>query len=293
MNNLEAFFSLNYLPMKVSLVSMGQAELPAFLGSALRGVIGQTLHQNLDAYNYLYNNRTPNGDKYDIVNPYIILPPEMAENIYHKGEELSFHIILLGEAFQYIRPLINALQGIGRLGLGASRYPFELMKVTHSLDQRIIWKDGCFNDAAVRSVGLKYHSLSGVSQVNIRMLTPLRIRRKGKILDKLDFPTIIRNITRRIEMITENYGGSVDADEAERIRILSEKVSIIHEALEMKYVGRYSNRIGEKMDFSGLIGSVWFEGEITPFVPWLYAAQVLNIGRNTTFGMGRVQMEFI
>lgn len=47
------------------------------------------------------------------------------------------------------------------------------------------------------------------------------------------------------------------------------------------------------MDFSGLLGNVQFEGNITPFVPWLYAAQILHIGRNTTFGMGKIEVEFI
>ena len=61
----------------------------------------------------------------------------------------------------------------------------------------------------------------------------------------------------------------------------------------MKDIKRYSNRLGQKMDFSGLLGNVQFEGNITPFVPWLYAAQILHIGRNTTFGMGKIEVEFI
>lgn len=81
--------------------------------------------------------------------------------------------------------------------------------------------------------------------------------------------------------------------EAERIRTLASEVSIIQNHLQLKSMKRYSNRLGEKMDFSGLLGSIQFEGKLTPFVPWLYAAQVLNIGRNTTFGMGRIEVEFI
>ena len=96
-----------------------------------------------------------------------------------------------------------------------------------------------------------------------------------------------------MEMITGRYGGWSDKTEAGRIRTLSQDVSTVKERLESVSMERYSNRLGKKMDFDGLMGDIWFEGEITPFIPWLFAAQILHIGRNTTFGMGRIQVEFI
>lgn len=293
MEDSEISFFLKYLPMEVTLRSLGTAKLPAFLGSTLRGVIGQALHQNKEAYNYLYNNRTLDGNMQDIVNPYVILSPDMEQDTYLEGDELHFKILLLGEAMQYVQQLVHAIQGISYFGLGASRYPFELVKVVHDLDQRVIWKDGLFYDISARSVILPYRCLPEVQQLHLQTLTPLRIRRKGELLSKLDFPTIIRNITRRMEMITERYGGWCDRTETERLRILSTEVVVLNDQLKFVNLERYSNRLGEKMDFSGLMGDIWFEGTLTPFVPWLYAAQVLHFGRNTTFGMGRMKVEFI
>ncbi|MEA4845909.1 MAG: CRISPR system precrRNA processing endoribonuclease RAMP protein Cas6 [Clostridiaceae bacterium] len=286
-------FFLKYLPMKISLVSMGTAMLPAYLGSTLRGAVGQALQHDTIAFNYLYNNRTLSKDGQDIVNPYVIVPPAINEAPYHAGEELSFHIYLLGEAAQYAQSLINALHDIQRLGLGASRYPFELKKVMQSLDQRVIWQDGLFNVVAARSAILQYRSLSEIKKLTIRTHTPLRIRRDGALLETVDFPIIIRNITHRVEAIVTRYGGWVDTMEIARIQALSSEVFITQNHLELKNMKRYSNRLEGKMDFSGLFGTIQFEGELTPFVPWLYAAQTLHIGRNTTFGMGRIEVEFI
>ena len=204
-----------------------------------------------------------------------------------------FKILLLGEGVQYARQLVNAIQQIRKLGLGAPRYKFELKKITHSLDQRIIWEKGHFYEIAIRSAALPYHYLPDVSQLHIQMLTPLRIRRNGNLLEELDFTTIIRNIARRMEMITERYGGWCDQLEIGRILELSEDISVIRQKTEILNMERYSNRLGKKMDFSGLMGDIWFEGDLTPFVPWLYAAQIVHFGRNTTFGMGRTKMEFI
>jgi hypothetical protein len=289
----QAAFFIRYLPLKILLSSMGEAVLPAYLGSTLRGAIGQSLRRDAAAFNYLYNNRTLSNNGQDIINPYIMVPPAINASTYHAGGELSFHIFLLGEAERYAQALIDALHNAEKLELGASRYPFQLKEVTHALDQRVIWQDGIFYAGAARSAVLPYRSLPDVRKLTIQTLSPLRIRRNGALLETVDFPTIIRNITNRVGALASRYGGWMDAAEAERIQALSLEIPTVQNCLELMSMTRYSNRMGEKMDFSGLVGSLQFEGELTPFVPWLYAAQILHIGRNTTFGMGGIDVKFI
>lgn len=289
---IQSAFFLKYLPMKISLVSIENAKLPLFLGSTLRGAIGQALRTNTTAFNYLYNNRIFNEYRQDIVNPYIIVPPPIDKTLYHAGDELNFYIILFGKAVEYTQELVDSLQNIQTIGLGVQRNPFKLKKIIHSIDQRVIWKNGLFNKIATRSAVLPYLVLPYTKQLTLQIHTPLRIRRNGSLLKTFDFPTIIRNITNRIEAITSRYGGWVDQTEIDRIKLLASDVSILQDCLEMKDMQRYSNRLKEKMDFGGLIGSIQFEGNLTPFVPWLYAAQILHVGRNTTFGMGEIEVEF-
>lgn len=42
------------------------------------------------------------------------------------------------------------------------------------------------------------------------------------------------------------------------------------------------------MDLSGLLGAMTFQGELAPFTPWLNAACILHLGRNTTLGCGKI-----
>ena len=46
----EALFDIEYLPLRISLRSMKRAELPPYLGSTLRGVIGQALYHTDKAF---------------------------------------------------------------------------------------------------------------------------------------------------------------------------------------------------------------------------------------------------
>lgn len=54
-------FGLIYLPLKISVISLERAELPPYLGSTLRGGIGQWKKSE---------------NQQDVVIPYIIIPPE-------------------------------------------------------------------------------------------------------------------------------------------------------------------------------------------------------------------------
>ena len=286
-------FVLPILPLKISLVSLEEAHLPEFMGAMLRGAVGDALLSNREALTYLYDNRKLSGNQEDIVNPIVFTVPQLDDTIFHRGESLCFEILLLGDAARFSYALVKALQDVGQLAMGAWGHPFRLMKVTHSTDRRVIWQKGIYHPEAARSVLLPHRTLQDVKAVSVRICTPLRIRRDGALLETIDFLTLIRSITRRIEALTARYGGFVDIKEIERLRALAAEGVTVRENLRIKEQSRYTNRQNKKLEFRGLEGSVRFAGDLTPFVPWLYAAQTLHIGRNTTFGMGQIDVEFV
>lgn len=307
-------FDLEYLPLRVSLTALVSGELPPFLGSTLHGVIGHMLYAlDKEAYEYLYVNGNHQQGQQDTVKPYVIISPRMEQGImgareltarqmpavswrpitFERGSELSFKLLLIGDAVRYAPVVVTALQNIGHYGLGAKRYPFMLNRIIHEREQRLAWQDGTLYPAGLYPAALRWHTLNGVTGTSIRLCTPLRIRRNGKLLNELTFSTLMRNITNRIDALTQRYGGWADGEEIMRLQRLAENVHTVRSELRMVSLERYSNRIREKMDFGGLMGTVEFEGELTDFVPWLYSAQILHFGRNTTFGMGEVEVCFV
>ena len=292
----EALFDIEYLPLRISLRSMKRAELPPYLGSTLRGVIGQALyHTDKAFYDFLYENGKNSEKKQDIVKPYIIVPPAVAGSrlTVDPGEELNFDFILLGEAAAYVHILARALQKVQSYGLGAKRYPFSLSQIINVGEQRLLWKEGIYYEKGGEPVKLENISCpSDVTGAILRLCTPLRIRRDGSLVRTISCQTLIRNITNRVTMITERYGGWVNQDEVKRLQELAAEIVMIKENLRLVSIERFSNRLQKKMDFSGLLGEVEYAGDLMPFVPWMLAAQILHIGRNTTFGMGRIQVYF-
>ena len=46
------------------------------------------------------------------------------------------------------------------------------------------------------------------------------------------------------------------------------------------------------MKMGGLIGEATYRGNITPFLPLLQAGAILHIGKGTSFGLGKYEMQF-
>lgn len=204
-------FSFTYLPLLVQLKCVEPARLPAYLGSTLHGIVGWALSSQPHAYSYLFENRKFGGAKQDIVNPYMIEPPRYRV-MYESGDILSFHIVLLGNAVHYVQDVVTALANAKQFGLGANRKLFVLESILHGERYAPIWQGNemYLNSASpeklVESVQYDY------SKCSIQLLTPLRIRRGGELVLRPDFITIIRNITNRLDMLVERYGGSIERD---------------------------------------------------------------------------------
>ena len=140
-------FEISCLPLKVSLTALQRAELPPYLGSTLRGVLGQAMLQtDKEACAFLYRN----GEESDIdtgkvvVKPYMIIPPEtrIPQTVIEQGEKLEFELLLFGSAAEYVSSVVSALEQLHRFGLGARRYRFDLTDILDSQTQRIIWRKG-------------------------------------------------------------------------------------------------------------------------------------------------------
>lgn len=292
MSNTSSLFDMPYLPLLIRLECKEPARLPPFLGSTLHGVVGWALRQQPETYAYLFENRRLGGGAQDIVNPYIIEPPR-TRSVYRPGEILSFGLILLGDAVQHAESVVQLLAGASPFRLGAERKAFALVDVLQGERYRSVWSAGRWDGEAAAAENLSVHAQREHARwCSVHLTTPLRIRRGGALVQTIDFGTIIRSITRRIETLTERYGGSVDREAAAAVCERASEVRMISSALHLSEMHRYSTRKRESVDWSGMLGVLVFEGELSPFTPWLQAARILHIGRNSTFGCGQLDVVY-
>ena len=67
--------------------------------------------------------------------------------------------------------------------------------------------------------------------------------------------------------------------------------AVTTEASDLKWIDwtRYSRRQKSTMQLGGLTGSVTFRGDIAEFLPLLDFCTQVHIGKQTSFGLGRIR----
>jgi len=294
---------------------LNRITLPDFPGSTFRGGFGHVFKKVVCAYKgqecdecllrktcvYSYVFETPPKDetemmrKYNRVpNPFVIEPFPDSKQVYLSGDLLRFRVILIGKAIQHFPYFVYAFRELGKRGIGKERGHYILRNVfSEKLDGR---KRQIYHCKA-KDLKTPYKEISGKKLLQTFsapddilkcfFISPTRIQYDGSISTKIDFHILIRNLLRRISLLSYFHCDlKLDID----FSMLIEKAQSIkttqHE-LEWYNWTRYSSRQKKRMNLGGLVGTVVYQGDFQDFLQYLLCGQYIHVGKNATFGLGK------
>ena len=129
-----------------------------------------------------------------------------------------------------------------------------------------------------------------VHSVEITIKTPLRLKYENKLHAELPFHILIRAMLRRASSLLSYHGnGEPDLD----YRGLVERakgVEIKRSSLRWFDWKRYSNKQDQAMLMGGMVGRVAYAGDLTEFLPLIRFCEKAHIGKQTSFGLGRIEI---
>ncbi|HDM76347.1 MAG TPA: CRISPR system precrRNA processing endoribonuclease RAMP protein Cas6, partial [Deltaproteobacteria bacterium] len=73
----------------------------------------------------------------------------------------------------------------------------------------------------------------------------------------------------------------------------AEAVETVNSELKWFDWKRYSNRQDQAMLMGGIIGSVTYRGDLGEFVPFIDFCSRVHLGKQTTFGLGKISYEIL
>lgn len=252
----------------------------------------------------------PTGPKLsETPRPYIFEPPippltrEVSARATMKvripeGGVLPFRLTLLGEGQSELANVVAAVALLAKRGLGATRAPFTLERVTAlDVDDRRATvyepRSGCFSPRpeAVKGldalVGERLRELPVGDAVTVRFLTPTRIRTGGRVRDRVSFAELVGYLSRRVRLLAELYGSRpMDWNHAALLERAG-RVACSGADLWLHRAERYSESRQGKIEQGGLLGEMSFRGgTVGEFLPLLVAGEFLHVGSSTSFGLG-------
>lgn len=302
--------------------------LPPYKGSTLRGGFGNAFKKVVCAlkekdcsgcilkercvYSYVFETPPPDGAKVmrkylSVPHPFIIEPPPEKKMGYKPGDELAFGLTLIGKALDYLPYFIYTFDELGNIGIGRGRGKYTLKTVrliptalrpdiTADENGDLIYSSETKKLTSFHPEKLVINTATGdaddrITTLALNFLTPARIYHNGKLTCALEFHILIRQLLRRISMLSYFHCG-VDPAQWDFQGLISkaQEVKIKRNDLRWHSWQRYSARQEQKINMGGFVGEVTYEGCITPFLPLIKAGEILHVGKAVTFGLGRYEV---
>lgn len=129
----------------------------------------------------------------------------------------------------------------------------------------------------------------GLKNYKINFLTPVRIKKDGKLLTSIDYSIFIKSMFRRFNLLNKIYGSNEIDKFIDFNRFLSVKYQ--KSKFDKKSFNYYSSRQKRKVLLIGIQGYLDITKEFTDFeISLLKSAEIFGVGSNTTFGFGKVMI---
>ena len=129
-----------------------------------------------------------------------------------------------------------------------------------------------------------------VNRMEIEFLTPTSIKVDGRWTQHLTFEHFMRNLLRRIRFLSYFHcGEDLDVD-AKRLLEAAKTIKHQHDFQRLR-ADRWSYRAAASIPMGGFIGRIRFEGNLTPFLPFILLGAHLHIGHHTAFGHGQYRLK--
>ena len=296
------------------------AILPYYKGSTFRGVFGHALKKVVCALKrqdckdcllrekcvYFFVFETPAavndpGGRKRIASPphpYVIEPPDNTKTHFKKGESFDFTLLLFGRANDYLPYFIYAFEQMGKMGIGqrieGRRSVFKLKRVTagdspvYSSQDNKIGK-GKFTHDLIAPDYLS-EEYKPVRCLDLILQTPLRLKFENSLQASLPFHLLVRAMLRRISSLNNYHGNGEPSLDYRGLVERAGSVEICRTSLKWFDWKRYSGRQDKSMLMGGMIGKVRYSGNLGEFVPLIKFCEKVHIGKQTSFGLGKIKI---
>ena len=133
--------------------------------------------------------------------------------------------------------------------------------------------------------------------VAVELLSPTHLLLKGKPLPR-DLPVPFEILVKStLDRFAGLYGDTASPALAPEVRSVVEaeaaRVPLLEQELRTAEGEHYSRRSRARLDLGGTVGRMVYGPEAAGFVHLLRAAEILHLGKNPTFGCGRLRVELV
>ncbi len=282
-----------------------ETKLPEFGANLIRGKFGATfrrlacLRKASDCstcmlrfscpYFYVFETRPPPGTrimrKYNSApRPFVISLPFKAFRL-KKGDSLKIGLTLIGKANDYLPHFAYTFFKV------LKKMGFKLQSVLHDGNNLFKEEEIEVPISSPKMLSFEIRKEKSLFSVSLSFETPLRLIFNERFQEKPSFSALLRNFFRRIVLLDYFHCGGEGVYPFKGILGELEDVVLKEGKFVKKSYRRFSHRWSRPMRLEGILGSAVYAPVPSFLLSYLDAMKDLHVGRNTTFGFGKVVMK--
>ena len=267
---------------KVSII-IKNATPPFFLGSQLRGAFGYALKR------VVCINPSFKCDECFAKDNCLYYQFYEKKNVYHKYRfdyELGksyydFSLYLFDDTVSKLPYVVSALyQMIVKIGFGKDRKTYT--KFDMFVNDSSIFKDG--EIILPKNYEKKFKIDTFSPNISVRFVTPLRLKKNNHFIkpEELELKDLINSIYQRKQKLQNMELKKLDFEP---------KGDIVKKELKFVDISRYSNRQKTKLKIGGLVGEMQMKDIDEKSYKLLKLGEIIGVGKQTVFGLGKIRVE--
>lgn len=263
---------------------------PNFFGSKLRGILGSVLKEtNPEVLKHLYERQAlPKNHPASVHIGVTHSPsPFIIPRIFPKESQpshISFVLTLLGDYHQYFINIYQAFENLEILANESKAIKFIGMEKLNCLETGQLTHH--YQDIVAFSENMD------TTSITLHFKSPFILADKNKTpIADFSFQTIIKNLHRRLALLSTIFGQATTAIEEWNSENLNQQVQLSHIQLTPKKISREPSG---KNSYSknAFIGQLSYMGELGSYLPLLIIGQYIHIGSDTAFGLGKYKLKY-
>lgn len=307
-NLVEERLTIPYVKLKFKIIFSENAILPKEKVSALRGGMGEMLLQQncvmeqncmncpfeedciVSRTMYTQMKKKPEFMQGKDSVGYLLECEDHHEEI-QAGEGFFFFLTLFGKNIVYFSQYLQAFYRLGISGLGKYAAKFYISEIINQKGAAILRNNQVnmgnyeistvYEYAAEKAKNLRESGLTNTLVFH----TPLCLKYQGQYIQKFYSEPIFSALFRRIMMLdyfVENY---LNMPTLSGYPVINKEKSYVYT------INRFSSTHNSRVTLKGLKGSVQFEEIPEELLLYLFAGEIMHIGKNTSFGFGRYTLQ--
>lgn len=295
-------------------------DLPAYLGSTLRGAFGRAFRAlacpaRLDApcpfpaecpYHSIFESAPPPGTDAlrthdEIPRPFVIAPDWSmgdtaagSRNFFNPGAEFSFGLSLIGRAREFFPHFVVAFREMNRIG--RERRAVELARID-ALDpyrgEALPIYDAADNIVRGAAPPLTLDECARMTpprgRFAVEFVTQTRLKHEGSWARAPEFEILFRRLLGRLSSMARFHCGAPLEVDFRGLIDSARAVRLVRDGTRWVRWERYSSRQSKRMQWEGLVGTAVYDGPAAPFWPYLRLGEYVHVGHGATFGLGKYQ----